>query len=171
MYAVTRTGIVIQLQLERLPMRVLSLTVLLAALVLPTDGSAQATDRRERGVYLTMFRSPATGLELRAGHAAAYLGFYPTVISRDGKRGNANFMRAGVTYYLKDHGASPYVSPSLVWSLEPEWRNGALTEVGFRGHLYRRLNGRLGAAVLTTLDRQVRVNPTVGLDLELGAGR
>jgi len=152
-------------------MRALFLTILLAALVPPTEGSAQPNDRRERGLYLTAFRSPATGIELRAGHAATYLGFYPTVVSRDGNRGNANFIRAGVTYYVKAQGASPYVSPSLVWSLDPKWRNGALTEVGFRGPLYRRLNGRLGAAVLTTLDRQVRVNPTVGLDLKLGARR
>jgi hypothetical protein len=122
-------------------------------------------------VYLTAFRSPATGVELRAGHAAAYLGFYPTVISREGTRGNANFIRAGVTYYARAHGASPYVSPSVVWSLDRRWRSGALTEVGFRGRLYGRLNGRLGAALLTTLDGQVRVNPTVGLDLRLGATR
>jgi hypothetical protein len=152
-------------------MRLLSLTVVLASLVLPTEGSAQAARRPERGVYATVFRSPATGIELRAGHAATYLGFYPTIISRDGKRGNVNFMRAGVTYYMKDHGASAYVSPSLVWSLDRDWRNGALTEVGFRGRLFGRVNGRLGAAVLTTLDKQVRVNPTIGLDFKLGAGR
>jgi hypothetical protein len=152
-------------------MRVLSLPVLLAALVLPSVGSAQPTPRREQGLYLTLFRSPATGVEVRAGHAAAHLGLYPTVISRDGARGNANFVRAGGTYYLKARGASPYVSPSLLWSLDPEWRSGALTEVGFRGRVFGRVNGRLGAAVLTTLDRQVRVNPTVGLDVKLGARR
>ena len=59
----------------------------------------------------------------------------------------------------------------MVWSLDDRWRSGALTEVGFRGRLLGRVNGRLGAAVLTTLDRQVRVNPTVGLDVRLGARR
>ena len=152
-------------------MRVLALSVLLAALVPPSEASAQPTPRSERGVYLTVFRSPATGVELRAGHAAAFLGLYPTVISRDGARGNANFLRAGGTYYLRARGATPYVSPSLVWSLDSEWRSGALTEVGVRGRLFGRVSGRLGAGVLTTLDRQVRVNPTVGLDVRLGAGR
>jgi hypothetical protein len=152
-------------------MRVLALPVLLAAIVLPSEASTQPADRPERGVYLTVFRSPATGLEVRAGHAAAFLGLYPTVIGRDGARGTATFVRAGGTFYLKARGASPYVSPSLVWSLDDRWRNGALTEVGFRGRLLGRVNGRLGAAVLTTLDRQVRVNPTVGLDLRLGARR
>ncbi len=152
-------------------MRIRFLAALLAALVLAAEGSAQTNDRPERGVYLTLFRSPATGVALRAGHAAVYLGYYPTVISRNGTRGNASFIRAGATYYVNAHGASPYVSPSLLWSLEPKWRSGALTEVGFRGRLYGRLNGRLGVAVLTTLDRQLRVNPTIGLDLKLGAGR
>jgi hypothetical protein len=155
-------------------MRAFFTTILLTSLVLTTEGSAQSADRSapsEQGVYLTMFRSPATGVELRAGHAAAFVGHYPTVISRDGVRGNANFVRAGVTYYAKSQGTSIYVSPSVMWSLGTRWRSGALTEVGFRGKLYGRLNGRLGAAVLTTLDRQVRVNPTAGFDLKLGAGR
>ena len=156
-------------------MRALSLPVLFAALVLPSAGSAQPTSRPdrgpERGVYLTVFRSPATGVEVRAGHAGAYLGLYPTVVSRDGERGAANFLRAGGTFYLKARGASPYVSPSLVWSLDDRWRNGALTEVGFRGRVLGRVNGRVGAAVLTTLDRQVRVNPTIGLDVKLGGSR
>jgi hypothetical protein len=152
-------------------MRALAPAVLLAALVLPSEGSAQPNERREQGVYLTLFRSPATGVEVRAGHAAAHVGLYPTVISRDGARGHANFIRAGGTYYVKARGASPYVSPSLMWSLDDRWRNGALTEVGFRGRVFGRVNGRLGAAVLTTLDRQVRVNPTIGLDLKLGARR
>jgi hypothetical protein len=156
------------------PMRAFSTTILLTSLALSTVASAQPTDRgerREQGMYLTMFRSPATGVEFRAGHAAAFVGHYPTVISRDGMRGNANFVRAGVTYYAKSQGTSAYVSPSVMWSLGSKWRSGALTELGFRGKLYGRLNGRLGAAVLTTLDKQVRVNPTVGFDLKLGAGR
>ena len=155
-------------------MRAFFISLLFAALVLPADASAQSPEsivRSEKGVYLTMFRSPATGVEIRAGHAAAYVGHYPTVISRDGVRGTANFVRAGVTYYSKAQGTSLYVSPSVMWSLGTKWRSGALTEVGFRGRVYGRLNGRLGAAVLTTLDRQVRVNPTVGFDLKLGAGR
>jgi hypothetical protein len=145
--------------------------MLVLATTASTQASAQADAAAERGLYLTVFRSPASGVELRAGHAAGYVGFYPTVLSRDGTRGNANFVRVGGTYYLNARGAGPYVSPSLLWSLQPEWRSGALTEVGFRGRLYGRVNGRLGAAVLTTLDRQVRVNPTIGLDLDLWAPR
>ena len=142
-----------------------------AGLVGSTEVAAQAAKPAERGLYLTIFRSPSTGLEWRAGHLAAHAGFYPTVISRDGQRANTNFARAGVTWYAKDRGTTLYLSPSLVWSLDRDWKNGALTEAGVRGGLYRGLHGRLGVGVLTTVDGEVRVNPTVGLDIRLGAGR
>ena len=149
----------------------LPLTILLWAVLAPQTGSSQATAEPERGVYLTAFRSPATGLELRAGHVAAYAGFYPTVIRRQGKLDNLNFIRAGATWYLKAQGASLYASPSFVVSLDRDIESGALTEVGFRGRILPRIHGRLGAAVLTTMDGIVRVNPTVGLDIKLGAIR
>jgi hypothetical protein len=153
-------------------MRVGSLiSLVLAGLIIATEVAAQSAKSPERGLYLTVFRSPSTGLEWRAGHAAVHAGFYPTVISRDGDRGNANFARAGVTWYAKEQGNSIYVSPSFVWSLDRDWKNGALTEAGFRGRLYRGLNGRLGVGLLTSTDGEVRVNPTVGMDIKLGAGR
>ena len=152
-------------------MRVSSLTTLLAMLLVSGTAEAQSSPSPERGVYLTVFRSPATGLELRTGHVAAHAGFYPTILGRNGKQENVNFIRAGATYYLKTRGASVYVSPSVVFSLDRDWANGALTEVGFRGRLFNRVNGRLGVGVLTATDGEVRVNPTVGLDIKLGAGR
>jgi len=153
-------------------MRVAILTSLfIAGLGVSTQAAAQAAKPAERGLYLTMFRSPSTGLEWRAGHVAVHAGFYPTIISRDGERANTNLARAGITWYAKDRGTSVYVSPSFVWSLDRDWKNGALTEVGLRGRVYRGLNGRLGVGVLTSIDGEVRVNPTVGLDIRLGAGR
>jgi hypothetical protein len=133
--------------------------------------SPSAPKPRESGIYLTIFRSPSTGVEIRSGHAALNVGFYPTILSKNGTRGNVNFIRVGGTYYLKARGASPYVSPSIVFSLDKNWKHGALTELGFRGTLYRTLSGRLGAGVLTTTDGQVRVNPTIGMALKIGRGR
>jgi hypothetical protein len=145
---------------------------LILATFAPRLAAAQDSARRpERGAYLTIFRSPATGVELRAAHAAVNLGFYPTIIGKDGRRGNVNFMRVGATYYLKSSGPSPYLTPSLLFSLDKDWKSGALTELGYRGMLYRRLSGRLGVGVLTTIDGLVRVNPTVGMDLKLGGAR
>jgi hypothetical protein len=146
--------------------------LLLALTISPFLAGAQPPSQTgERGLYLTIFRSPSTGVEIRSGHAALNLGFYPTVIGKNGKRGNANFIRLGGSYYLTDHGPSLYASPSVLFSLDRNWKHGALTELGYRGAIYRGLNGRLGAGVLTTSDGLVRVNPTVGMDLKLGRGR
>ena len=146
--------------------------LVLAVIAAPHVAMSQTpSNPRESGVYLTIFRSPSTGVEVRSGRAAANLGFYPTVLRRDGKRDSANFVRLGGSFYAKDRGATLYVSQSLMFSLDKDWKHGALTELGFRGTLYRALSGRLGAGVLTTTDGHVRVNPTVGMDLKLGGGR
>ena len=146
--------------------------LVLALVVAPRIAISQAPSAsRERGLYLTIFRSPSTGVEVRSGRAGANLGFYPTVLRRDGKRDSANFIRLGGSFYAKDRGATLYISPSLMFSLDKDWKHGALTELGFRGPLDRALSGRLGAGVLTTTDGRVRVNPTVGMDLKVGRGR
>jgi hypothetical protein len=149
------------------------LATLIAALLFAPSivGAQNSVAAPERGIYLTMFRSPATGIELRNRHVGVQAGFYPTIISRDGERGNVNFIRAGFSYYLNESGSTLYVTPSVIISLDEDWDHGALTELGFRGRLYRALNGRLGVGVLTTIDGEVRVNPTVGFDVRVGGRR
>ena len=154
------------------PINNASRLLILALIAAPSLAQAQSpTSAPERGIYLTIFRSPSSGIEIRSGHAAVNLGFYPTVIGKDGKRGNANFIRLGGSFYLNDRGSGLYASPSILFSLDKNWKHGALTELGYRGSIYRGLNGRLGAGVLTTVDGLVRVNPTVGMDIKLGRGR
>jgi hypothetical protein len=146
--------------------------LLIALIATPTLVHAQTPPLgAERGVYLTIFRSPSTGVEVRSGHSAVNLGFYPTILRNDGSQANVNFIRLGGSFYARNRGSSLYASPSILVSLDKKWKHGALTELGYRGAIYRRLNGRLGAAVLTTTDGLVRVNPTVGMDLKLGRGR
>jgi hypothetical protein len=153
-------------------MKTVLTALVLATIALPHVALSQTSSKpRESGIYLTIFRSPSTGVEVRSGHVAGNVGFYPTVLRKDGKRDNANFIRLGGSYYLKDRGSSVYVSPSVVFSLDKDWEHGALTELGFRGTLYRALRGRVGVGVLTTIDGYVRVNPTVGMDVKLGRGR
>jgi hypothetical protein len=60
------------------------------------------------------------------------------------------------------------VSPSLVLSLDDDWDNGVLTEVGVRFPLFARASLRGGVGVLQTFDGETRVNPTIGLDVRLG---
>jgi hypothetical protein len=157
---------------QRQIMRAVLTALVLATSFTPALLSAQNAPRTpERGLNLTIFRSPATGVELRSGHVSVHAGFYPTIISNDGVRDNVNFIRIGGSYYAKSSGSTPYITPSVMISLDRDWKHGALTEVGYRAALYRTLHGRLGAAVLTTIDGEVRVNPTIGMDVRLGGTR
>jgi hypothetical protein len=133
--------------------------------------SAQPTSApADGGLYLTTFRSPATGLEYRAGRLAIHAGYYVTIIKADGqvKGENTNFVRTGASFYLRPTGWTPYVSPSLVLSLDDDWDNGILTEVGLRMPIFSRASLRGGVGVLRTFNGQTRVNPTIGLDVRLG---
>lgn len=144
--------------------------IVLATAAMPATAQQQSPSP-ENGFHVTIFRSPATGIEWRAEHVGIHVGFYPTIIARNHERANTNFIRAGGTWYLRSSGFTPYISPSLVLSLDEDWDSGALTELGLRMRVYRTLNARLGAGVLTTFDGEVRVNPTVGLDMRVGGGR
>ncbi len=116
-------------------------------------------------VTLTVFRSPGTGIQLSKGHMAVFVGHYPTVIKRDGKQRDTQFIRMGVAYYVApDATNSPYASASFAASLTAGWANSALGDVGIRHMFSKRYSGQLGVAVLhASASGQTRVNPTVGL--------
>lgn len=158
-----------------------STNVLLAgltfAVVLSLSSSASAQESQqapavspEGGLYLTAFRSPATGLEYRTGRFAIHAGYYVTIlkIGEQAKGENTNFVRTGASFYLRPTGWTPYVSPSVVLGLDDDWDNGILTEVGVRIPVFSRASVRGGVGVLRTFDGETRVNPTIGLDVRLG---
>jgi hypothetical protein len=124
----------------------------------------------EGGLYLTAFRSPATGLEYRKGHFAIHAGHYVTILKtgEEAKGESTNFVRTGASFYLRPTGWTPYVSPSVVFSLDDDWDNGILTEVGLRIPVFSRASLRGGVGVLRTFEGETRVNPTVGFDVHLG---
>jgi hypothetical protein len=158
-----------------------STNVLLAgltfALVLSLSSSASAQESQQPpavspdgGLYLTAFRSPATGLEYRTGRFAIHAGYYVTIlkIGEQAKGENTNFVRTGASFYLRPTGWTPYVSPSVMLSLDDDWDNGILTELGVRIPVFSRASVRGGVGVLRTFDGETRVNPTIGLDVRLG---
>jgi hypothetical protein len=149
--------------------------LLVSAFVLPLllANTAHAQRRDDRAVYLTVFRNPSSGVEFRAARIGVHAGFYPTILKADGeaKGKNTNFLRFGATMYSSATGTAVYVSPSFVLSLDKRFRSGFLTDAGVRGRITDRVSGRLGAGLLNTLNGEVRVNPTVGLDVRLGAAR
>lgn len=150
-----------------------ALLAALLAIVSPVAAQSTASPEpaAERGLSLTLFRSPATGLELRAGRGSAFAGFYPTILRADGEPegSNVNFIRAGGALYLRPAGSSPYVATSLLWSLDDDWDHGALSEAGYRLAIGSRLALRAGVGVLTTFDGETRINPTVGATVRLGS--
>jgi hypothetical protein len=147
------------------------LVTLATALLLPATASAQ---RRSDGqLYLTIFRNPSSGLELRFGQIGVHAGFYPTILKADGesKGKNTNFLRFGATVYTSATGPALYLSPSLAVSLDKRFKSGVLTDAGVRGRIAGPVAGRLGVGMLNTFDGETRVNPTVGLDVRLGKPR
>jgi len=159
-----------------------SMNVLLGAVTLGTamfvssPASAQESAQNlrafsEGGFYLTAFRSPATGLEYRAGRFAIHAGHYVTILkARDQAKGETtNFVRTGASFYVRPSGWTPYISPSVVLSLDDDWDNGVLTELGLRIPVFSRASLRGGVGVLRTFNGQTRVNPTIGLDVRLGS--
>jgi hypothetical protein len=150
----------------------LTLTI---ALSLSSPASAQESSQPavaspEGGLYLTAFRSPATGLEYRTGRFAIHAGYYVTILKtgEQVKGESTNFVRTGASFYLRPTGWTPYVSPSVVLSLDNDWDNGVLTEVGVRIPVFSRASLRGGVGVLRTFNGRTRVNPTIGLDIRLG---
>ncbi|MDX2261404.1 MAG: hypothetical protein SFU84_06860 [Gemmatimonadales bacterium] len=124
----------------------------------------------ENGLYLTGFRSPSTGLEFRLGSFGLHGGWYPTILEADGQNEgqNTNFIRIGVSAFLRSRGVTPYVAPALLLSLDDDWGNGVLSEAGVRVPVTRGFSLRGGVGVLTTFSGEVRVNPTIGFDLRVG---
>jgi hypothetical protein len=137
-----------------------------ALLALSAPLSAQSAG----GLHFTGFRSPATGLELRGTHLGVHAGYYPTVLKADGQAAveNTSFIRIGVAGYLRQDGLTPYLSTALLISLDHDWKNSLLSEVGVRIPVKQRFALRVGVGVLTSSDGEVRVNPTVGFDIPLG---
>jgi hypothetical protein len=148
---------------------ILAIALSLSSPVSAQEAGAPSTAAAERGVYLTAFRSPATGLEYRMDRVAIHAGYYPTIlkIGAQAKGENTNFIRTGASFYLRPTGWTPYVAPSLVLSLDDDWDNGVLTELGLRVPVSSRISLRGGIGVLRTFDGETRVNPTVGLDIRL----
>jgi hypothetical protein len=138
----------------------------IALLTLAAPLSAQSAG----GLHFTGFRSPATGFELRGAHLGVHAGYYPTVLKADGQAEvqNTNFIRIGAAGYLRQDGTTPYLSTALLVSLDSDWKNSLLSELGVRIPLKPRFALRVGVGVLTSSDGEVRVNPTVGFDIPLG---
>lgn len=151
-------------------MRNLALLLLLAALPsaataqVPGASAATRTTDSDWRIAITVFRSPGTGIQLSKGHLAAFVVYYPTVISREGEALSTQFVRVGMAYYgSAEARTTPYLSLSIAPSLTRGWSTSGIAETGLRQMFGRRFSGQLGVAVLHELDsKATRVNPTIG---------
>ncbi len=153
-------------------MRILPLMLTLAAIAINArSANAQTTGAvsRDTELRLTVFRNPATGLELKHARIGVFVGFYPTILRRTAadEMRNTNWIRTGVSVWSHSTGPALYASVSAMVSLTDGWKNGVLFDVGGRYPIGERFAGRLGVAVLQTTDKLTRVNPTVGFDIPL----
>ncbi len=154
-------------------MRVLPLVLALGITLSPAGAAGQANSAPSTSMErpdqwratVTIFRSPGTGLQLQRRHLALFLGFYPTVIKREGEQRNTNFIRLGAAYYAApDARTSPYASLAFAPSLTKGWSNSVIADVGVRRMFTTRFSGQIGVAVLHAPEsKQTRVNPTIGL--------
>lgn len=154
-----------------MPFRRIALVAFLSSVFVVAPAHAQRASDPQ--LYLTIFRNPSSGVELRFGQIGVHAGFYPTILKADGeeKGRNTNFLRFGATMYSAATGTAAYLSPSVVVSLDKRFRSGFLTDAGVRGRIAGPVAGRIGVGMLNTFDGEVRINPTVGLDVRLGRAR
>jgi hypothetical protein len=151
------------------------ITILAAfALAFAASGQARANPLdgyREQEINVNAFRSPSMGVEYKAGFASVHVGMYPTVISKDqfGHNRTTWFFKAGFTFYpypvsiLEQRPSSPYFSIAYVRGLQHGFRNGVMTDVGFRWIAYKGLDLRLGVGLLQSPPNGIRINPTPGI--------
>ena len=150
----------------------LAVIALAATVILPASAAAQTPPApSEDGAHITFFRSPATGLEYRWERFGLHAGHYPTILKAEGQTTgeNTNFVRAGASYYLRSARWTLFVSPAVLISLDDDWDNAVLAEVGVRVPVFSRTSFRVGVGVLRTFDGVTRVNPTIGFDVRVGA--
>lgn len=148
-------------------LRTLALAAALLATAAPTFAQSAAPAQARRfsrpTVSATVFRNPATGIELRYGALAAHAGYYPTIIPRGGENRNTEFVRLGASVFLRDHGLTPYASAAYLVSLTDGWADSALLETGTLVPIVGPVDVRLGAGLMVPTDgERVRLNPTIG---------
>ncbi|AUD00530.1 hypothetical protein [Spirosoma pollinicola] len=138
---------------------------LLGLLLLSGPLFAQQFSRNE--LSINGFRNPSIGLEYRRSHVSVRAGYYPT---RFTPGITTSFIRTGLTYWFlpvgqKANPSSFYASASYVRGMDREYegKNGLMGEVGFRWMVWKGLNLRIGAAVLTAPGEDLKVNPTPGI--------
>ncbi|GAB3639561.1 hypothetical protein [Spirosoma arcticum] len=149
-------------------------SILFGLLLVAGPTFAQRFPRNE--ISLNAFRNPSIGLEYRQRHVSVHAGYYPTIVSQNaaGTNVTTSFVRSGLTYWFgavgrRENPSSFYASASYVRGLDRDYEgdNGAMGEVGFRWFVWKGLNLRIGAAVLASPGKTLKLNPTPGISYSI----
>ncbi|WP_128545030.1 hypothetical protein [Larkinella soli] len=142
-------------------------------LLLAAAGPAFSQSRFSRHEFsINAFRNPSVGLEYRYRSVSVHAGYYPTVVSRnpEGTYVTTSFVRTGLSFWFlpvgkREHPSSFYASLSWVRGLDRSYRgdHGLMADLGFRWMVWKGLNVRLGAALLTSPGHRPKLNPTPGI--------
>ncbi len=113
------------------------------------------------------FRNPSIGLEFRHRAVSFHAGYYPTAFESGV---TTKFIKVGTTLWFlpvgkRENPSSFYASVSYLRGLNREYKNdnAAFVDVGFRWMVWRGLNLRIGAGVLASPGKSVKLNPTPGI--------
>lgn len=144
-------------------------SILFGLLLLTGTTFAQRLPRHE--ISLNAFRNPSIGLEYRHRHVSVHAGYYPTNFTPNV---TTSFLRTGLTYWFlpvgqRENPSSFYASASYVRGLDRDYKgdNGAMGEAGFRWFVWKGLNLRIGAAVLASPGKTLKLNPTPGISYSI----
>ena len=125
----------------------------------------------KNSISVNGFRNPSIGLEYQRNQISIHAGYYVTNFESGV---TTEFFKTGLTYWvfpmeLSKSAHSPssfYVSGSYAIGTSRDYKdqNAVIGEVGFKWFVWKGLNLRLGVAVLSAEDHEVKINPTPGIN-------
>jgi len=132
------------------------------------DSSSYAQSRFSRQEFsINGFRNPSIGLEFRHRAVSFHAGYYPTNFESGV---TTTFVKVGTTLWFlpvgkRENPSSFYASVSYLLGLSREYtnENAAFVDAGFRWMVWRGLNLRIGAGVLASPGKDLKLNPTPGI--------
>ncbi|MBC7890765.1 MAG: hypothetical protein H7Y12_01010 [Sphingobacteriaceae bacterium] len=132
-------------------------------------GSAAFAQSRfsRQEISINGFRNPSIGLEYRHHAVSFHAGYYPTNFESGV---TTTFVKVGTTFWFlpigqRENPSSFYASVSYLRGLSREYENenAAFVDAGFRWMVWRGLNLRIGAGLLASPGKSVKLNTTPGI--------
>lgn len=143
--------------------------ICMAAFLLLVSAIAFSQSRFSKNeISINGFRNPSIGLEYRYKNVSVHGGYYITALESGV---TTKFLKIGWTGWFlpvgkKENPSSFYVGGSYLRGLNQEYKdeNALAYEAGFRWMVWKGINIRIGAIVLTSKGHDTRINPTPSIN-------